>query len=253
MVDSILKYYLEDSELQIGFMPLALDVFDPDFYLYLFARKDNQAWYVVAEDSYFSQLNEVVEDIEETFAVSVDGWLALLDKRTSAEQHFLPADFFKTMDSKKVSDGLKKVMYEKNKEFVVLKVTPKGMRTNLVASMTTSRLQVFYQVAVLPQFGLKTAGITWSKSARLGPDELADWFELNGEAYVLIYEDNFGLGKNPDFVNKHLNLKVGEYDFVPPTSKNPMDAMPSYVGFKLPVPYRYVEGVTGSFTLLRLL
>lgn len=119
--------------------------------------------------------------------------------------------------------------------------------------MTTEQYHAFYQTAVLPQFGLDVSNIKWGESARLGPDELADWFTLNGETYALIFEDYFGLGKSPDYIQKQLNLKPGEYVFVEPTSDNPTDASPSYIGFKLPVPYKYVEGVTGTFTLLRLL
>lgn len=128
MINALLKYYLKDDELSMGFMPLDVAILDPDFYLYFFARRDNKAWYVVAENSYFF-LDEVVSDIEATFAVSVDGWLQLLDKRGDDKTHLLSPNIFTSKNANDMTDSewenMHKVMLANGRKFVVLKVTPK--------------------------------------------------------------------------------------------------------------------------------
>ncbi|HKX72938.1 MAG TPA: hypothetical protein VJM32_02915 [Candidatus Saccharimonadales bacterium] len=119
--------------------------------------------------------------------------------------------------------------------------------------MADEHLQSFYTSAVLPQFGIEDDAITWEASRELGPDELTFRFKSEGQTYVLIFEDYFGLGRSEDFIKEHLDFSKGEYEFMPPLSAEDKDRLPSYVGFKLPVPFKYCEGVTGTFTLLKVL
>jgi hypothetical protein len=119
--------------------------------------------------------------------------------------------------------------------------------------MTDEQLESFYASAVLPQFGIEDNAIAWEASRELGPDELAFRFKSEGQTYVLIFEDYFGLGRSEGFIKEHLGFNKGEYEFMPPLSSEEEDQLPSYVGFKLPVPFKYCEGVTGTFTLLKVL
>lgn len=119
--------------------------------------------------------------------------------------------------------------------------------------MTDKQMEVFYEAAVLPQFGIEPeAKLIWEASRRMGPDELAFRFNILGQRYILIFEDYFGLGQSPDFIEETLGLRPSMYEFVEPISAESKSNRPSYVGFALPVPYKYCEGVTGTFTLLKL-
>lgn len=119
--------------------------------------------------------------------------------------------------------------------------------------MTDEQLEAFYESVVLPQFGIKKASIAWEASKRVGPDELAFRFSESGRRYILIFEDHFGLGRDPQFIERHLGLSKEMFTFVAPASEEAAENLPSYVGFSLPVPYQYCEGVTGTFTLLKIM
>lgn len=116
--------------------------------------------------------------------------------------------------------------------------------------MTENELHSFYKAAVLPQFELIDGVIVWAKSIQIGPDENAHPFALNGQQYILIFEDHGGLALQREFIEKQLQIKPNEYDYVHPITQD--DMTPSYTGFHLPTPYKYVPGVTGTFTLLHL-
>lgn len=109
----------------------------------------------------------------------------------------------------------------------------------------------FYEAAVLPQFGINDFEIEWGEPERLGPDENCVRFWIEGCAYILISEDYKDLGSSPFYIKNHLGLAENEYEFVWPTSYS--ETAPSFSGFKPTfTPYRYVRGVTDTFTLLRV-
>lgn len=108
----------------------------------------------------------------------------------------------------------------------------------------------FYEAAVLPQFGIEGAQIDWGERTRLGPDEFYCDFRINEKEYGLIFEDYQDLGQNPAYIEDELGLRKDQYEFVLPISATHIP--PSYAGFRMPTPYKYVEGVTGTFTLLRV-
>jgi hypothetical protein len=110
--------------------------------------------------------------------------------------------------------------------------------------------QEFYTKAVLPQFGFNDAKVAWGAHKRVGPDEFAWAFEIDGTDYILIFEDYDGLGRHEEYIRENVTGKA-KFTFVEPTSKSLV--APSYNGFKLPVPYKYIEHITGTFTLIKLL
>lgn len=109
--------------------------------------------------------------------------------------------------------------------------------------------QIFYTKAVLPQFGLKGLDVVWGERKSLGPDESAWPFRIWESHYVLIYEDYDGLGRSEEFVKEHITGSK-KFDFVSPMSKT--STAPSYGGFHLPAPYKYVRDITGTFTIIKL-
>jgi hypothetical protein len=108
----------------------------------------------------------------------------------------------------------------------------------------------FYEAAVLPQFGITNVKIDWGERIRLGPDEFYCDFQINGKDYGLIFEDYQDLGQDPAYIEDELGLRKDQYEFVLPISATHIS--PSYAGFRMPTPYKYIEGVTGTFTLLRI-
>lgn len=112
-------------------------------------------------------------------------------------------------------------------------------------------LHEFYTKAVLPQFGLDTTAIEWYEVRRLGPDEMAHIFAINRQTYILIYEDYYGLGRSPHYIRENLDLDKKEFEYINPISSS--EHSPSYRGFTPEAPYKFVEGVTGSFTLIRII
>lgn len=112
-------------------------------------------------------------------------------------------------------------------------------------------LRVFYQDAVLPQFGVDMGQIAWGHIETTGPDEFYYRFWIEECEYILMFEDYEGWGRSASYIESELGLRVGEYEFVPPVSAT--GVAPSYDGFRrMPAPYQYIEGITGTFTLLRV-
>jgi hypothetical protein len=111
--------------------------------------------------------------------------------------------------------------------------------------------QKFYAQAVLPQFGIKDADVVWGEQRRLGGDEAAFFFRLDSDAYVLVYEDHGGLGKNENFIRDQVfGGDEKQFEFVQPIAQT--SSSPSYDGFKLPAPSQYAPMITGVYTLVKL-
>lgn len=117
--------------------------------------------------------------------------------------------------------------------------------------MHEDSLHDFYKYAVLPQFGIKNVPIIWQGSHDTGPDETAHYFKLKEQDYVLIFEDYDGNGRNDAYIKDNVLEYSSLYEFIKPTSQT--SNSPSYNGFKLPAPSMYCSGVTGTFTLIKLL
>lgn len=124
------------------------------------------------------------------------------------------------------------------------------MRDDYPILLDDATLQAFYEAAVLPQFGIVRKDIQWHGRTDLGPDEMAFYFSLEGIEHILIYEDYGGLGQNDEYIRNEVLVNGRPYEFVLPTSATAHS--PSYDGFNLPPPSCYCEGVTGTFTLIRL-
>jgi hypothetical protein len=116
--------------------------------------------------------------------------------------------------------------------------------------MTEIQLHAYYTTAVLPQFGITADNIQWINCRTLGPDEFAHAFTLDWQRYILIFEDYDGLGRDPEFIDETLDLRPQDFEYIVPTSDT--NSSPSYTGFHPPTTYKYVEGVTGTFTLLKV-
>jgi hypothetical protein len=108
----------------------------------------------------------------------------------------------------------------------------------------------FYTYAVLPQFGIASTPIAWQGVEQLGPDEFLCRFHIDNECYALVYEDYDGLGRSDAFIREKVVHKGQDYRFVQPVSQS--NTSPSYDGFKLQTPSQYVEGITGTFTLIKV-
>ena len=117
--------------------------------------------------------------------------------------------------------------------------------------LTIPALHEFYTKAVLPQFGLIIDAPSWYETRKLGPDEMAHTFTFDHQTYILIYEDYYELGRSPHYIFENLGLDKKEFEYISPTSHS--EHSPSYRGFTLETPYKFVEGVTGSFTLIKIL
>lgn len=98
----------------------------------------------------------------------------------------------------------------------------------------------------MPQFGI-VSNIAWERSKVTGPDEMAHYFSIGKQKYILIFEDYGGLGKDPSYIRDHVTTE--KYTFVEPVSKT---YDPPSWGFRLLAPYRYCANVTGTFTLLAI-
>jgi hypothetical protein len=117
-------------------------------------------------------------------------------------------------------------------------------------AMKPEYLYAFYEYTLLPQFDIESEEIGWQKSIEIGPDETAHFFFTLTHSFVLIFEDYDGLGRDPSFIEETLSLKDGEYIFVSP--KVDLMTAPS-IHFIPQTSYKYAPGITGTFTLLRLL
>ena len=71
MYREILKHYLLPAESHFV-MPLAVDVVELDYYLYLIANRAGQ-WFAIAQADYMPGL-QIVDDVEAAFPVKVLGW-----------------------------------------------------------------------------------------------------------------------------------------------------------------------------------
>jgi hypothetical protein len=117
--------------------------------------------------------------------------------------------------------------------------------------MNPATLHQFYQFAVLPQFAMQDCHISWGESKLGDGDEAIHYFACEGAEYALIFEDYDGLGRNDAYIRHHVLGRFAAYEFVKPTSAT--NKAPTYDGFRLSTPSVYCDGVTGNFTLLRLL
>jgi hypothetical protein len=116
--------------------------------------------------------------------------------------------------------------------------------------MQDKPLYVFYEKAVLPQFGIKDTAITWDGSQDVGPDETVHYFQIGKQQYALVFEDYDGKGRDSAFIKEHVAIRSPKFTFVEPEAET--NSSPSYDGFRLPTPYQYCHNVTGTFTLLKL-
>ena len=122
--------------------------------------------------------------------------------------------------------------------------------TNTSKPIDERTLYDFYTHAVLPQFGITDATVIWQDTEQLGPDEFLYRFRIDNERYALVYEDYDGLGRADAFIREKVVHEGQDYQFVQPVSQS--NTNPSYDGFKLRPPSQYIEGITGTLTLIRI-
>lgn len=93
MLCDLLKHYLSKEGLEQRVIPLAVDVLTPDYYLYLYAGRDD--WFVVAEADYLF-VRDVPRDVEASFPVEIIGWRTRIDPERKTEQKLLSRNLFKS-------------------------------------------------------------------------------------------------------------------------------------------------------------
>lgn len=101
--------------------------------------------------------------------------------------------------------------------------------------MDTNFLEQFYEKVILSQYvDLDFGPITWIDHGRVGPDEFAHYFQdSRGHHYVLVFEDFPGGVPFDDGLSHEVVLVNGK----------------TTVRFSGEVPFKYIENISGYFTL----
>lgn len=101
--------------------------------------------------------------------------------------------------------------------------------------MNLQFLEQFYENVILPQYsGVVFDSITWLDHGSVGPDAFAHYFKTAAnQEYVLVFEDFPGEVAFDDGLS---------HDIVPASGNNSLK-------FGGEVPFKYIENITGYFTL----
>jgi hypothetical protein len=102
--------------------------------------------------------------------------------------------------------------------------------------MTNEVLEAFYESVILPNYAeVHTKNIQWKDHGRTGPDTWAHHFiDENDIEYVLVFDDYYINGSFLDDNPSHNLIRRGDTDFI---------------RFGSEPPYKYIENVTGYFSL----